>query len=132
MNNKAPRKWGAGRIAFMARLDAIKSDVAKGIPLTAIYEQHRAALGIGYPSFVKLVGRYADDNRLTRRRPRSLHSAPSPVPAPVPPAPTVPPSAQGKAHVGYEHAPRRRFEYDGTPRQDDDERIIGPGRTAKE
>ena len=44
--------WGAGRIAFLAKLDAIRPELARGVPLTTIYAQHRAALGIGYAAFV--------------------------------------------------------------------------------
>jgi hypothetical protein len=57
------RKWGAGRVAFLGRLDKIKADLALGVPLRTIHEKHQAALGIGYASFCRLVARYAADAR---------------------------------------------------------------------
>jgi hypothetical protein len=86
MTDESPRKpWGVGRVAFMGRLDAIRAGIQKGLPLTAIYDEHKAALGIGYPSFVKLVGRYASDARVTRRRSRTE----------PPKSPSVPQAASG-------------------------------------
>jgi hypothetical protein len=62
MSRQTPRKaWGSGRIAVLARLDTIRSELGQGFPLTVIYDRHKTAIGIGYPSFCKLIERYAGD-----------------------------------------------------------------------
>jgi len=66
-DDNTPR-WGAGRVAFVARLDTIRSEIAQGFTLRAIYERHETALGIGYSAFCKLVLRHADAARPTRKR----------------------------------------------------------------
>lgn len=88
------KSWGAGRVAFIARLDKIKGELAQGLPLTTIYANHQAALGIGYPSFCKLVNRYAPDAKLATRRSRAPTTAElkPPQAAPIPkPARAEPP-----------------------------------------
>lgn len=136
MNDAAPRKsWGAGRVAFMARLDTIRSEITQGVPLTGIYEQHRAALGIGYPSFVKLVGRYADDVRLTRRRPRSAgdepRSAPfaaqaSPASGPAPAPKPVPAKPEGSAADARHEPVARPFHHSPVPKEGELDQLLGP------
>ena len=71
----------------MARLDTIRSEMGQGLPLTAIYDRHRAALGIGYQSFCKLIAGYAGDAKLSPRyaAPRSDASRRPPAPKPAPP-----------------------------------------------
>jgi len=96
MSEKPPRKgWGSGRIAFLARLPDIKSDIASGIPLTAIYARH-PNLGITYRSFCRLVARYAQDAK------PAFHPPPLPgqvrppsrsSPALTPPSAPAPPVA---------------------------------------
>ncbi len=127
MEDAPPRKpWGAGRVAFLARLDAITAEIAQGLPLTAIYETHRAALGIGYPSFVKLVGRYANGARVTRRRTRTVEETPSPTTPPAAPAPppALPLPEKGSSDARHEPVAPRTFTYDGNPRADDYERYV--------
>src|SRR5579859_6645516 len=58
-----PKAWGVGRVAFFARIDAIRAELAQGWPLTAIYARHKDALGIGYSGFWRLVVRHASDAR---------------------------------------------------------------------
>jgi hypothetical protein len=120
MGGKVLRKpWGAGRIAFMARLGEVQSEIRQGIPLTGIYARHKAALGIGYPSFVKLVGRYASESRLTRRRPSQ--------PGAQSPATTT--HKEGPAtHAGP--APGRddhgtTFKHDGRTKEGEPEQLFG-------
>jgi hypothetical protein len=68
MSKQTPRKaWGSGRIAVLGRLDTIRSELSQGLPLTVIYDRHKTAIGIGYPSFCKLIERYAGDAKLTPR-----------------------------------------------------------------
>ena len=48
---------GAGRVAFLARLDDFRKLIDAGHPLRAIYDDYAEQLGIGYPQFTKYVGR---------------------------------------------------------------------------
>ena len=78
MDNPGSRKpWGAGRVVFFARLDAIRSELSQGYPLTTIYDRHQVALQIGYRSFCKLVSRYAEDAKLSPCRGLSRATASS-------------------------------------------------------
>jgi hypothetical protein len=58
-----PKAWGIGRVAFFARIDAIRAELAQGWPLTTIYKRHKDALGVGYRGFCRLVTRHAADAR---------------------------------------------------------------------
>jgi hypothetical protein len=128
-----PKAWGSGRIAVLARLDTIRSELAQGLPLTVIYDRHKAALGIGYPAFCKHVETYAGDAKLiTRRRSardRAPNQTPVPSPKPAPPVTTAAqssPAAEEPTHARHEPRPRT-FVYDGNPRHDDKARLIGTG-----
>jgi len=61
--NPPPKAWGIGRVAFFARIDTIRAELAQGWPLRAVYARHREALGIGYWGFCRLVARHAADAR---------------------------------------------------------------------
>ena len=61
--NPPPKAWGIGRVAFIARIDTIRAELAQGWPLTVVYARHWEALGIGYWGFWRLVARYAADAR---------------------------------------------------------------------
>ena len=51
--------WGAGRVAFLALLEEVREEVARGSPLTAIYERHHEKLGcIKYGQFTLYVRRH--------------------------------------------------------------------------
>jgi hypothetical protein len=136
MPNDKPPKWGAGRVAFVARLSTIRSELEQGLTLLAIYERHRAALGIGYSAFCKLVLRHADDAKPLRRRSPTTAKAPAvqpPPPKPPVPAPNLiaPPPERSDQHARHEPRPRT-FNFDGNPKQDDKSRLIGgPSRDPK-
>ena len=132
-----PKPWGAGRIAFVARLDAIRSELGQGLPLTVIYERHQAALGIGYASFCKLVARYAEDAKLAQRRPRSkaIPVAAGPQlptrPSPESKAETLPVTqAEGPTHATG-HAPAlpaiRTFRHSPVPKTGEIDQLLGSG-----
>ncbi|MBS7736777.1 MULTISPECIES: TraK family protein [Pseudomonadota] len=57
---EAPKKSsrGAGRVAFLARLDSIRKMVEEGYPVVLIYEQHGEGMGISYSQFARYVARY--------------------------------------------------------------------------
>src|SRR5580692_10752779 len=72
----AAKSWGVGRVAFFARIDEIRTELAQGWPLTAIYARHKSALGISYGGFWRLVVRHAADSRPTRQQAAVASSAP--------------------------------------------------------
>lgn len=127
MSNETPRKsWGSGRVAFVARLPTIRSEMGQGLPLTAIYARHQTALGIGYQSFCKLVTRYAGDAKLGASLPAARDQTPeqtSPAPPPPPPAP----AAGIPAHARHEPASRPTFHHDGRTKEGEPEQLFGPG-----
>jgi hypothetical protein len=135
LTHEPPRKsWGAGRVAFIARLDTIRLEMSQGYPLTTIFQRHQAALGIGYQSFCKLVSRYAGDARLVPRpasRPSST-TEPTPTPKPNPASSPVVPepvlsSTERLPHARHEPAVRRTFNHDPLEKPDDRKRLLGEG-----
>lgn len=57
---------GAGRVAFLAHIEAIRKAVNEGWPATAIYDQHKGNVGITYSQFARYIARYitgADDGK---------------------------------------------------------------------
>ena len=136
MNDKTSRKgWGAARVAFVARLETIKADIRQCHPLTMIYDRHRAVLGISYPSFCRLVTRYAGDARLNPRRASQHEEAPNPAPrtspppaaaALAPPPPTTLPEGSS-ADVRPQSPARPIFHHHGIVQEGEVERLFGPG-----
>lgn len=59
-----PKRWGQGRVSFMADLASIRADLSRAIPLTEVFAARRGKLGITYSAFCKLVARYAADARV--------------------------------------------------------------------
>lgn len=109
---------GLGRVAFIANLAAIKSELAEGWTAKSIYDRHADKLAgkISYPQFVRYVR--------TLRTPPPYANPPGPAaavqaaiasPAPLPPTGNP---------VHARHEPPRTFEHDGNPRQDDEDRLI--------
>jgi len=132
--NPSPKAWGIGRVAFLARIDTIKAELAQGWPLTAVYARHREALGIGYWGFWRLVARYAADARPVpiqavndepKRKPHvaadaaclDTHTTAKKAP------PTLRTGEGTDAHAG--HQPHRTFNHDPIERPGDYERLFG-------
>ena len=63
MSNENVR-WGRGRVAFIADLTSIRSELSRAIPMTKIFAARKDRLGISYAAFCKLVARYAADARV--------------------------------------------------------------------
>lgn len=116
--------WGAGRIVFVALLDTIRSEIGQGLLLTTIYHRHKAALGIGYSGFCKLVGRYADDAKPLKRRPAGVVAL---VPSPAPPANPIPVTAEVPPHARHDPAARPDFRHHGIVQEGEPEQLFGPG-----
>jgi len=107
---------GRGRTAFIARLAAIKAEIAAGEYLVAIHQRHQQALGgITYSGFRKLVQRYAEDAKPGRHHQPSgagvAHSRATAAAAAPAAAVTTP--QQGPRNAGYQSPePARSFEHD--------------------
>lgn len=61
-NVRSPNRYGHGRVQFLARLSAIRSDLAAGLTLRTIHAKHKK-IDVTYSAFTKLVARYASDAR---------------------------------------------------------------------
>ena len=117
--------WGTGRIAFVALLDTIRVEMGQGMLLTTIFDRHKAALGISYSAFCKLVARHADDAKPLRRRPTVVTQPPSPAPAP--PTRPVPPTTETHRHARHDPAGRPDFKHHGIVQEGEPEQLFGPG-----
>ncbi len=99
MTEKPPNKrWGSGRVAFLAHLEEIKTGLRQGFSMRVIYEQHQNELGIGYVAFTKMVRRYASDARPAFHNPAHPnrdHARMIDPPPSAPPPPAAKPSPQG-------------------------------------
>ncbi|MCW3476243.1 TraK family protein [Limobrevibacterium gyesilva] len=145
-NKPAPKEWGVGRVAFFARIDAIRAELAQGWPLTAIYARHRESLGISYSGFCKLVSRHAADARPSRRQAPEASSGISPStsvltsggggntsiaalpPHGAPAAPSPPSILEEGSAPHARQQPARTFVHDPVERPGDYERLFGARR----
>ena len=125
--------WGTGRIALLARLDAITLDLAAGWPMTAIYKRHMAGLGISYSGFCKLVRRHATEARPEHREPAvPLSDTSSAAPnrseavAPTVPATLVTPQDRPPSHAADEQS-RGTFRYSPIAKEGEIDRLFGSG-----
>ncbi len=108
------RMRGLARVAFIANLVAIRTELAEGWTAKSIYDRHADKLAgrISYPQFVRYVRQLRETEpalpvgRVSPPAPPVTRPAPPPV---LPREPTRP----------------RTFVYDGNPRADDEERLIG-------
>jgi hypothetical protein len=123
-DQRSPRSWGKGRTVFVARLETIRREIGEGLLLTTIYDRHKAALGIGYAGFCKLVARYADDAKPLRPR---LVPAVEKAPSPALPANPVPPTPEAQAHARHEPASRPDFKHHGIVQEGEPEQLFGAG-----
>jgi len=123
-----------GRVAFLARIDTIRAELAEGWSLTTVHARHKDALGIGYKTFWRLVVRHAADarpapsravNEEQKRDPQaSARAACSGARAAAAKPPPPMPSTEGSdAHAG--HQPLRTFNHDPVERPGDYERLFG-------
>ena len=130
---RPPKAWGVGRVAFLARIDSIRAELAQGWSLTAVYARHKDALGIGYQAFWRLVVRHAADARPAPGRAVNEGAKPDRQAARVAssgtrttaakPLPT-PPSVEGSDPHARHQRPRT-FNHDPVERPGDYERLFG-------
>ena len=109
---KTPKEGptGAGRVAFLARLEEFRSLIQAGWPVTVVYENHGGNnTGLSYSQFVRYVGKYI-------RTPTKRGALEPKVAAEMPPpmTPTVerklsgalaPPTAMSKRQPVFQHDP---------------------------
>lgn len=113
MKNTKQRR-GAGRVAFLARLEEYRALVAAGWPLTAIYdEQNVAGTGLSYSQFARYVARYI---RPAPKRKRRIADGNAPAVPEIEnngqqtsgspgPAAAQRSAASGQRRPGFQHAP---------------------------
>lgn len=121
------RRRGAGRAAFLARIEPIKAAVERGLPLTIIYDEHGTGMGLSYSQFHRYVARYVrNDDKPTRNTTPALpgfeqgpKEPPAVGPAPEQPAGGRTPSTPPKPAPG---GPGQRFRHNAEP--DDKDSLI--------
>ncbi|PRE08849.1 TraK oriT-binding protein [Burkholderia multivorans] len=92
---KAPKErlTGAGRVAFLARLDKFRDLLEAGWPITVVYETYGGAdTGLSYSQFVRYVGKYI--------RTPSKRGSEQVKPLDQSPTPTTPSPALSRLHPG--------------------------------
>ena len=52
------QRLGAGRVAFLARKEEIKTKIDAGYTMITVYEEHQNQLGISYGQFVNYVNKF--------------------------------------------------------------------------
>lgn len=121
------RMKGVGRVAFIAHLETITTELDAGWPIKAVYERHAAELSMSYAQFARYVDQIVRRGRTRMPATASRAGFTSPSlellsqpPAPAQPAGTV---SEGPAHAG--HAPARTFNHDPLEKPDDRKRLLG-------
>jgi hypothetical protein len=114
-NTRTDRTWGAGRVEFLARLEAIRADRAAGWSIAAVYARHAMAEVLSRSQFGRYMRRYlrsASPRQTTRSSASSAPVACAPRAA-APAAATEPPrqepvdlDAFGSRAVDLEHLAR--------------------------
>lgn len=84
---------GAGRVAFLARIEDIRKEIHAGYPLLAIYQEYEKHLKISYSQFARYVTRYI------RSKPRYENEGEKPVPA----TESTEPGEKEKRKPGFSH-----------------------------
>lgn len=101
---------GAGRVAFLARLDEFRGLIQAGWPVTVVYENHGGDnTGLSYSQFARYVGKYI---RKSTKRGAQQPTIPDEMPLPITPqvgqkqagASTVP-TPMPKRQPGFQHDP---------------------------
>jgi hypothetical protein len=110
------RMKGVARVAFLAHRAEIEAELEAGWPIKAVYEKRADKLGMSYQQFHRYVTAIIRGQSPTRSEPPAT---PTPAPAPATTAP------ENKPDVGQPSARPRTFEFDGNPKPDDRERLLG-------
>lgn len=116
---KAPKErlTGAGRVAFLARLDKFRDLLNAGWPITVVYESYGGAeTGLSYSQFVRYVGKHirTPSTRGTQRVQPLNETTPQITPSPAPghPHPSATPTQPATSRTGFQHDPNSGNERD--------------------
>ena len=125
---------GMARVAFLAHLDVIRTELSQGFPLKAVYQKYQAKLGMSYTQFTRYCAQLPRaEAALFPATAITPGQAPSPRPrsqqAPKaqagPPSPV--PQTKGPAYAGHQPVqPARTFNHDPLEKPGDRERLLGP------
>lgn len=58
MKPEAPKELGAGRVAFLARKDAIKERIDAGRTVMSVYREYQKQVDISYSQFDRYVNKF--------------------------------------------------------------------------
>ena len=114
---------GLGRVAFIAILPAIKTELAEGYTAKLIFEKHADKLAgkISYPQFVRYVRPLREASPLpTRPTPAMPHELPDVI------APAIP-ATGASLDARPEPTAKRTFVHDGRTKEGEAEKLFGPG-----
>jgi len=116
---KAPKRklTGAGRVAFLARLDKFRDLLEAGWPITVVYESYGGAdTGLSYSQFVRYVGKHIrSPSKRGTQQAQPLNETPiqmAPPPAPERFHPAATPSQASGSRSGFHHDPNSGNERD--------------------
>ncbi len=114
---------GLGRVAFIAILPAIKTELAEGYTAKLIFEKHADKLAgkISYPQFVRYVRPLREASPLPTRP-----TSPSSRELPDVIAPAIP-ATETSPHARHEPTAKRTFVHDGRTKEGEAEKLFGPG-----
>lgn len=74
---------GAGRVAFLARVDAIRKAISEGYTLTVVYNDHQKHLGISYSQFARYVSKFISQDKRTPRNDHAQDTDPTRAAGPI-------------------------------------------------
>lgn len=84
MKPSKDKRLGAGRVAFLARVEVIREKIDAGHTMASIYEDYQKPLGIGYKQFVNYVNKFIRDKPATEKeKDKSDRPAPAEKDAPT-------------------------------------------------
>lgn len=115
------RLKGAGRVAFLARIDEVRKEVAEGWPLVAIFDRHKGQLGgLSYSQFTRYVQRYVNGSTNNGPTPKAPAARKSPQGGQAS-KPITPESRQPGAEGGETHPTAgNKFKWKTTAGDNDD------------
>lgn len=123
---KAPkeRPRGAGRVAFLARVEDFRKLVNAGHPVVAIYQEHGKDLGISYSQFSRYVARYIRSQAAhDQDQPTGFAAVPAREVPPQPAARNTPAPTADKPQGRKAGSEKPRFEHRATSGNERDDLI---------
>jgi hypothetical protein len=112
------RMKGIGRVAFIAHLAEITTELDAGWPIKAVYENRKQRLGMSYAQFSRYVDQIV-------RHGRRAQIPPGATPAPSRSRELLPTTnaSEGTKYAGYHSS--RTFSHDPLEGPDDRKRLLG-------